>query len=49
MNPGGRLLIIEMVLPDGDTLHPGKILGMAMLVAPTVPKPVSRSPWTTPD
>src|SRR4029077_13641880 len=34
MNPGSRLLIVEMVLPDGDTPHPGKIIDMAMLVAP---------------
>ena len=26
MNPGGRLLIIEMVLPEGDAPHPGKML-----------------------
>ena len=32
MNPGGRLLIIEMVLPAGDTPHPGKLLDMMMLV-----------------
>ncbi len=34
MNPTSRLLIVEMVLPDGDTPHPGKIIDMAMLVAP---------------
>jgi hypothetical protein len=28
----GRLLIVEMVLPDGDTLHPGKMLDMVMLL-----------------
>jgi hypothetical protein len=32
MNPAGRLLIVEMVLPPGDTPHPGKMLDMAMLV-----------------
>jgi hypothetical protein len=32
MNPAGRLLIVEMVLPPGDTLHPGKMLDKAMLV-----------------
>jgi len=32
MNPGGRLLIVEMVLPEGDTPHPGKLLDMGMLV-----------------
>ena len=30
----GRLLIVEMVLPEGDTPHPGKMLDMMMLVAP---------------
>jgi len=34
MNPGGRLLIVEMVLPAGDTPHPGKMLDMVMLVLP---------------
>ncbi|MBC7809930.1 MAG: methyltransferase [Burkholderiales bacterium] len=34
MKPGGRLLIIEMVLPAGDTPHPGKVLDMVMLVIP---------------
>ena len=34
MKPGSRLLIIEMVLPVGDTPHPGKILAMMMLVGP---------------
>ena len=34
MKPGSRLLIIEMVLPAGDTPHPGKILDMMMLVGP---------------
>jgi hypothetical protein len=28
----GKLLIIEMVLPEGDTPHPGKMLDIAMLV-----------------
>jgi hypothetical protein len=32
MSPTGRLLIVEMVLPSGDTPHPGKMLDMAMLV-----------------
>jgi O-methyltransferase domain len=32
MNPAGRLLIVEMVLPPGDTAHPGKMLDMVMLV-----------------
>jgi hypothetical protein len=30
----GRLLLIEMVLPDGDAPHPGKLLDMVMLTAP---------------
>jgi cyclopropane fatty-acyl-phospholipid synthase-like methyltransferase len=34
MKSGGRLLIIEMVLPAGDTPHPGKLLDIAMLVMP---------------
>ena len=34
MNPGGRLLLIEMVLPPGNTPHPGKLLDMVMLVGP---------------
>ena len=34
MKPGGRILIIEMVLPDGNTPHPGKLLDMMMLVGP---------------
>jgi O-methyltransferase domain/Dimerisation domain len=32
INPTGRLLIVEMVLPSGDTPHPGKMLDMVMLV-----------------
>jgi hypothetical protein len=32
MKPSSRLLIIEMVLPVGDTPHPGKVLDMVMLV-----------------
>jgi alkyl hydroperoxide reductase subunit AhpC len=34
MNPGGRLLLIEMVLPRGNAPHPGKVLDMMMLVGP---------------
>jgi len=30
----GRLLLVEMVLPPGDTPHPGKMLDMAMLTIP---------------
>jgi hypothetical protein len=33
MDPAGRLLIVEMVLPAGDITHPGKMLDMVMLVA----------------
>jgi hypothetical protein len=32
MSPGSRLLIIEMVLPPGDTPHLGKLADMEMLV-----------------
>jgi hypothetical protein len=34
VKPDGRLLIVEMVLPAGDTPHPGKVLDMVMLVMP---------------
>jgi hypothetical protein len=34
MNPGGRVLIVEMVLPSAETPHPGKILDVMMLVGP---------------
>ncbi len=34
MSPHGRLLLIEMVLPAGDTPHPGKMLDMVMLMVP---------------
>ncbi len=34
MHPESRLLLIEMVLPPGDTPHPGKMLDMMMLVGP---------------
>lgn len=34
MAPGGRVLIIEMVLPNDDTPHFGKILDLMMLVGP---------------
>ena len=34
MKPTGRLLIVEMVLPKGDTPHLGKMLDMMMLVGP---------------
>jgi O-methyltransferase domain/Dimerisation domain len=32
--PDGRLLIIEMVLPEGNEPHPGKMLDLMMLVGP---------------
>jgi O-methyltransferase domain/Dimerisation domain len=32
INPSGRLLLVEMVLPLGDTPHPGKMLDMTMLI-----------------
>jgi hypothetical protein len=34
MKPGGRVLIVEMVLPPADTPHPGKLLDLMMLVGP---------------
>jgi hypothetical protein len=34
MAPTSRLLIVETVLPPGDTPHPGKLLDMVMLVVP---------------
>jgi hypothetical protein len=34
MNPGGKLLIVEMVLPEGDEPHMGKMLDMMMLLVP---------------
>jgi hypothetical protein len=34
IRPDGRLLIVETVLPTGDTPHPGKVLDMVMLVIP---------------
>jgi len=34
MKPDGKILIVEMVLPDGDEPHPGKVLDMMMLVGP---------------
>ena len=30
----GRLLLVEMVLPEGDTPHPGKLTDMVMLTVP---------------
>jgi hypothetical protein len=34
MKTGGRLLIVETVLPVGNAPHPGKLLDIAMLVMP---------------
>jgi hypothetical protein len=34
MKPGGRVLIVEMVLPPGNAPHPGKMLDIMMLVGP---------------
>jgi len=34
MNPGGKLLIVEMVLPEGSEFHPGKMLDLVMLTIP---------------
>jgi O-methyltransferase len=34
MGADGRLLLVEMVLPPGDTPHPGKMLDIAMLAVP---------------
>jgi hypothetical protein len=34
MAPHSRLLLVEMVLPPGDTPHPGKMLDMMMLAIP---------------
>jgi hypothetical protein len=34
MQENGKLLIVEMVLPEGDTPHFGKMTDMVMLVAP---------------
>jgi O-methyltransferase domain len=34
MNPAGKVLIVEMVLPPGDTPHFGKLLDMMMLFVP---------------
>lgn len=34
MKPDGKLLIVEFVLPEGDTPHLGKIADMVMLIIP---------------
>jgi len=34
MMPGSKLLLVEMVLPEGEAPHPGKTLDIVMLVGP---------------
>lgn len=34
MTSGSRVLLVEMVLPEGDAPHPGKLLDMVMLAVP---------------
>jgi hypothetical protein len=34
MSPSSKLLIVEFVLPTGNTPHPGKVLDMVMLALP---------------
>jgi hypothetical protein len=34
MGQTGRLLIVETVLPPGNTPHPGKVLDLLMLTVP---------------
>jgi len=34
MKPDGKVLLVEMVLPEGDTPHFGKLVDMMMLVGP---------------
>ena len=34
MRPDGRVLLVEMVLPEGDAPHPGKMLDIVMLTIP---------------
>ena len=51
MKPAGRLLIVEMVLPSGDTPHPGKMLDLTMLVqtgARNEQNPNTRHFWARP-
>jgi hypothetical protein len=44
IDPNGRLLLVEMVLPPGDAAHRGKMLDMVMLVlAPEEGNEPSRS------
>jgi hypothetical protein len=32
MAPGGRILVADLVIPRGNTLHPGKIMDVSMMV-----------------
>jgi hypothetical protein len=34
MKPDSKVLLVEMVLPEGAAPHPGKLLDMVMLVGP---------------
>jgi len=34
VNPGGKLLMVDNVIPPGNDFHPGKILDLAMLIFP---------------
>jgi enamine deaminase RidA (YjgF/YER057c/UK114 family) len=34
MNPGAKVLLVEMVLPEGSEFHPGKLLDLVMLTVP---------------
>ena len=34
MNSGGRLLLVEALLPEGNAPHPGKLFDMIMLTVP---------------
>ncbi len=34
MKPGGKVLLVEMVLPEGSEFHPGKMLDIVMLTIP---------------
>ena len=43
MKPDGRLLIVETVLPPGDTPHQGKVQDMVMLVCPAARSAPKRS------
>jgi hypothetical protein len=34
VNPGGKLLVIDCVIPPGNAFHPGKFIDLAMLLFP---------------